>query len=177
MKFLLVIFFLLSCNLVSATQLSLVNPEIKLNLKTNEEICKTIKILSDNFAGKLYIQDFWAVENFRTISKYNLDSKELGIYTNYNKEFEIKTGETKEKEICFKAVNEGEFYGAYYISSEQKIGIGGWIYLNVSRNKDSALTGAVIGTNSSLTKGLIVLSFVLVIILIGMVYLNYKKRY
>jgi len=183
MRFYFVIFLILILflNFAGASQLSINNPEIHVNLKRGEEICKSIKITSEDYSGIIDIKDSWSYEDYRDLGKYKINGSSLGLKISHIKNLNIVPDNKQEVSVCFKSLNSGNFYGAIvFYARNSNVAIGNWIYLNITgeeENIKSKITGfAVNDSTEGYLIGLGCLSFILVLVLIGLLCVSYRIK-
>ncbi|MBS3085414.1 hypothetical protein J4225_01895 [Candidatus Pacearchaeota archaeon] len=164
---------ILFLNIVSAVQIGISPPQIEFEGKTEEKICRTITLFSEQEEKFIGI-DKWVIEkNFvKDINKYNTTSSALGINFYYPKELIVK--EKSEIKVCIEGVDSGDYYGAIIYSTNKSVAIGSWISLKVYGSKKNLqnktketifITSRTIEENNGDKKLFLYLNSVLTIIL------------
>jgi len=114
--FLLII--LISASLVSAA-LSLDKGKLEFNVGKGEEMCKIVKVSSEDYVGKVSIRDIWPEEGEEEsgFSKYTLTAEDYNINIKHPSEI-LDFNEQSEIEVCLSGSEVGDFRGALIFTPE-----------------------------------------------------------
>lgn len=176
-KFILFICCLFFLNIICASSLTISPEQISFIGKTNQEICNEISIKLDS-EQTLIGEDKWAEPGFslRKLSQHNNDASELGIEINYPSILKVTNKETVS--VCINGKQSGNFHGAllYRIDGEP-VRVGIWMNVNLTRNGiiPQSITGSVINENN-FSNVFIISSVTLMILLIGLIFILYRKN-
>lgn len=156
----------------------IVSPEqIDFELMQKETSCKNLSLEGK---GIILVKDKWA-EKWETRKEFNLhklNSNEVKIELDYPKNISI---DKKEKiEICLTPEEFGKYHGLLLFREENsKSGIGIWLNVSVKRNEFlNQITGAFVDSKNEkldLSRGILIFSFVLLILLSAILIILIRK--
>lgn len=188
MKFIFYFFiaFILLINLALASAVSFSPSYIVFNQGVGEKICQ--KASYDSDSEKVFVSDSWA-ENKEinwNPNLFNLSSSQHGLKLYYDSEVPGKG----DIEICLTGQELGEYHGILFLSEEQKgnsiVRAGIWIKAIISERKlnvdekNSWITGSVVGNSIIKNRNGIIIGFIMFIIIIVLmirIYLNKKEDF
>jgi len=120
--------------------LSLDKGKLEYDIEKGEEICKMVKVSSEDYSGKIIIRDIWPEEGEEDsgFSKYTLTAEDYGISIDYPSEILDFSGES-EIEVCLSGEEVGNFRGALIFTPEAGeeqinvvVEIGTWLMVNIT---------------------------------------------
>jgi hypothetical protein len=142
---------------------------VNLSSEINEEVCETVYIFSDN--NKIIANDYWSKKQTRKINEFNINKKDLGIISRYNKENTVNGRLVNE--ICFKSKKPGKYYGLIIYNIENKTaGVGLFVNYKVNgeiKNDLVKISGMVISDTAYSKIFLITPTIFLIILLIFLI--------
>src|SRR3989344_4641578 len=108
--FLFFIFIIVNINIVGAG-LNLAPGKLNFNMETNNELCKEITIVSNDYKGEIRIRDVWAsVDEGSNINKFYLEAGDFDISISYPNEIDLNERETID--VCLSGSNIKQAKGA-----------------------------------------------------------------
>lgn len=175
-KYILIIYFVFLFSFVNAVTLSMSPPQIDLSGGSGEELCSSIHLVVD-FPENLTGKTLWAEEgvNERNLLKHKLSPEELKIEVKIPKEVYVES--SKNLDICVVAKRSGNYHGLLLYKVEGKpVQVGIWLNLSIGGKNTLKISGEAVADSKSNFKGLLGISLILVIILIGLFLISRRKR-
>ena len=157
--------------------------KINFDVQGNDEQCKEVTVVSDDYAGELRLRDVWSNSKEESnINNFDMEANDFGFDISYPETINIEDKETIE--ICLSGGDLREARGALIFTPDSDtnivVEVGAWIFVKELEVGDESIggspsiTGNVIGGGSGMNKSLI--AVVLIAIIAGVFALRMRRK-